>query len=317
MHKFIIRRIIALVPTFFGLSILVFLMVRLIPGTIVEQIIGSDALASRETINSLRAYFGLDQPIYVQYILWLSKVLTGDLGNSWRTGQPVLRMILDRLPITGELALLAIGVAMLVGIALGIVSAIKQNTFIDSFTRVIALLGLSIPVFWQGTMLILLLSVYLDWMPPVIWVPFWQNPITNLQILIIPAICLGTASAASVMRMTRSCMLDVLRQDYVRTARSKGLREYAVIAGHALRNALIPVITVLGTQLGYLLGGVVVVEQVFTLNGIGRMLLASIYQRDYPLVQGSILFVGVIFMVLNLVVDVLYGSLDPRTRYSD
>jgi peptide/nickel transport system permease protein len=317
MWKYIARRFLALIPALLGLSLIIFGLVRLIPGTVVEQLLGSEGLATRETIESLRAYFGLDQPVYVQYTSWLSRVLQGDLGNSWRTGKPVLQMIFDRLPITGELALLSILVSMVVGVSLGIVSAIKQNTPIDTFARVTALFGLSIPVFWQGTMLILLFSIFLNWMPSVTWIPFWQDPVENLKMLALPAICLGTASAASVMRMTRSCMLEVLRQEYVRTARAKGLREQAVIIAHALRNALIPVITVIGVQLGYQLGGVVVVEEVFTLNGVGRMVLASIYQRDYPVVQGSILFIGVVFMLSNLIVDVLYGFFDPRIRYSD
>ncbi len=317
MWKYIARRVVALVPALFGLSIIIFLMVRLIPGTVVEQLIGAEGSATEETIRGLRAYFGLDQPIYTQYLNWVGRVITGDLGTSWRTGAPVGQMILDRLPITGELAILSVLVSMIVGVTLGIISAIKQDTLIDNFARVVALFGLSIPVFWQGTMLILLFSVYLGWMPSVVWVPLWQDPLENLKILILPALCLGTASAASVMRMTRSAMLEVMRQDYIRTARAKGLREQAVIAVHALRNALIPVITVLGMQLGYQIGGVVVVEEVFTLNGVGRMIIASIYQRDYPLVQGSILFIGVVFMLSNLIVDVLYGLFDPRIRYGD
>ena len=316
MLKYIAGRVLALVPALLGLSILIFLMIRLIPGTVVEELLG-DATATPQMIAALRAYFGLDQPLYVQYFSWLGKVLTGDLGTSWRTGKPVLQMILALLPLTGELAILSVLVSMIVGVALGIISAIKQDTPIDNLARVVALFGLSMPVFWQGTMLILIFSLYFNWMPPIMWVPIWQDPIQNLQILILPALCLGTASAATVMRMTRSCMLEVLRQEYVRTARAKGLHEQAVIAVHALRNAIIPVITVVGMQLGYQFGGVVVVEEVFTLNGIGRLVLSGIYQRDYPVVQGTILFIGVIFMVSNLLVDILYGLFDPRIRYGD
>ncbi|MHB1416802.1 MAG: ABC transporter permease [Chloroflexota bacterium] len=316
MGRYMARRLLALVAALLGLSVLIFLMIRLVPGTVVEQLLG-DSFASPETITALRNYFGLDKPIYIQYFEWLGKVLTGDLGTSWRTGKPVLQMIFDLLPITGELAILSVLISMVVGVSLGIISAIKQNTLIDSLTRIAALLGLSMPVFWQGTMFILLLSLYFNWMPSIVWVSFWDNPIENLKILILPALCLGTASAASVMRMTRSCMLDVLRQEYVRTARAKGLHERAVIAGHALRNAIIPVITVVGVQLGYQFGGVVVVEEVFTLNGIGRLVLSGIYQRDYPVVQGTILFIGFIFMLSNLLVDLLYGFFDPRIRYGD
>ncbi|MHB1004900.1 MAG: ABC transporter permease [Chloroflexota bacterium] len=316
MWRYVGRRALAIVPALLGLSVLIFLMVRIIPGTVVEQLLG-DTLASKETIEALRAYFGLDKPIYVQYFEWLGRVVTGDLGTSWRTGKPVLQMISDLLPLTGELAILSVLVSMIVGVSLGIISAIKQDSWIDNVARVAALFGLSMPVFWQGTMLILIFSLYFNWMPSIMWVPLWQNPVENLKILALPAICLGTASAASVMRMTRSCMLDVMRQEYVRTARAKGLREQTVIVVHALRNAIIPVITVIGVQLGYQFGGVVVVEEVFTLNGIGRLVLSGIYQRDYPVVQGTILFIGVIFMISNLLVDVLYGFFDPRIRYGD
>jgi peptide/nickel transport system permease protein len=312
LAKYLVNRLLAMIVSLFGVTILVFLMIRLIPGTIVEMMMGTEALTSYETIASLRAYFGLDQPVYVQYYHWISRVLVGDLGNSWRMAMPVTQFILSRLSVTVELAFIAILVAILIGVPAGIVSALKQNSLTDSLARVAALIGLSIPVFWQGTMLILILSIVFHWAPPIDWTSPTQNLRANMEMMLLPGFCLGTASAAVIMRMTRSCMLDVLRQEYVRTARAKGLTEYVVLARHSLKNALIPVVTVIGLQMGYLLGGTVVVEEVFGLPGLGRLVLWAIYQRDYPTVQGAVLFIAVMFMVVNLIVDVLYAYLDPR-----
>ncbi len=302
--------------TLVGLSVLVFLMLRLVPGTVVEQLIGADAIASPAMVAELKRFFGLDQPWWQQYGRWVAALAHGDLGTSWRTGKPVVALILERLPVTIELTSLAVGFAMLLGIPAGILSATRRDQTIDNVTRVGTLLGLSIPVFWQGTMLILFFSIYLRWMPPVMWVDFFADPGRNLTIMALPALCLGTASAANIARTTRACMLDVLRSEYIRTAAAKGLADRLVVLKHALKNALIPIVTVAGLQIGILLGGTVVVEEVFTLPGIGRLVLWSIYQRDYPLTQSTILFVAVMFMAINLAVDVLYGYLDPRIRYS-
>jgi peptide/nickel transport system permease protein len=302
--------------TLLGLTVLIFLMLRLIPGTVVEQMIGADAVASPAMVAELKRFFGLDQPWYVQYGRWLGQLAHGDLGTSWRTGKPVVALILERLPVTLELTLFSMTFALLLGIAAGIVSAVRRDRAVDNVTRVGTLLGLSVPVFWQGTMLILFFSLYLRWMPPVVWVDFSADWRRNLTIMVLPALCLGTASAANVARTTRSCMLDVLGSEYVRTAAAKGLTDRVVVLKHALRNALIPVVTVAGLQIGILLGGTVVVEEVFTLPGIGRLVLWSIYQRDYPLTQSTILFIAVLFMAINLAVDLLYGYLDPRIRYS-
>lgn len=309
-------RLYAMGLTLLGLTLLVFLMLRLIPGTVVEQMIGADAIVTPAMVAELTRFFGLDQPWYVQYGRWMRDLARGDLGTSWRTGQPVITLILERLPVTLELTALAVVFALLLGIPAGIVSAVRRDHAIDNVTRVGALLGLSIPVFWQGTMLILFFSLSLRWMPPVVWVDLWVDPLRNLTIMALPAICLGTASAASIARTTRACMLDVLRSEYVRTASAKGLADRAVVLKHALRNALIPVVTVAGLQLGILLGGTVVVEEVFTLPGVGRLVLWSIYQRDYPLTQSTILFIAVLFMAINLAVDLLYAYLDPRIRYT-
>ena len=302
--------------TLVGLSVLVFLMLRLVPGTVVEQLIGADAIASPAMVAELKRFFGLDQPWWQQYGRWVAALAHGDLGTSWRTGKPVVELILERLPVTIELTSLAVGFAMLLGIPAGILSATRRDQTIDNVTRVGTLLGLSVPVFWQGTMLILFFSIYLRWMPPVMWVDFFTDPVRNLTITALPALCLGTASAANIARTTRACMLDVLRSEYIRTAAAKGLADRLVVLKHALKNALIPIVTVAGLQIGILLGGTVVVEEVFTLPGIGRLVLWSIYQRDYPLTQSTILFVAVMFMAVNLAVDVLYGYLDPRIRYS-
>ena len=315
MARYVVVRLYSMALTLLGLSVLVFLMLRLVPGTVVEQMIGADAIVSPAMVAELKRFFGLDQPWWRQYGAWIGGLARGDLGISWRTGKPVVALILERLPVTIELTTLAVGFAMLLGIPAGILSATRRDRAIDNVTRVGTLLGLSVPVFWQGTMLILFFSIYLRWMPPVVWVDFFTDPRRNLTIMLLPALCLGTASAANIARTTRSCMLDVLRAEYIRTALAKGLAGRLVILKHALKNALIPIVTVAGLQVGILLGGTVVVEEVFTLPGVGRLVLWSIYQRDYPLTQSTILFIAVMFMAVNLAVDVLYGYLDPRIRY--
>jgi peptide/nickel transport system permease protein len=314
--RYLVVRLYSMALTLAGLTVLIFLMLRLIPGTVVEQMIGVDAIASPAMVAQLKAFFGLDQPWYVQYGRWIGQLLQGDLGTSWRTGKPVVSLILERLPVTLELTLFSVAFALVLGTAAGVVSAVRRDGAVDNVTRVGTLLGLSVPVFWQGTMLILFFSLYLRWMPPVVWVDFLTDWKRNLTIMVLPALCLGTASAANIARTTRACMLDVLRSEYIRTAAAKGLAGRAVVLKHALRNALIPIVTVAGLQLGILLGGTVVVEEVFTLPGVGRLVLWSIYQRDYPLTQSTILFIAALFMTLNLLVDLVYGYLDPRIRYN-
>jgi len=313
--QYLVRRILSTLLTLFGVSILVFLMLQLIPGTVVDQIMGMDAMVTKETVESLKTFFGLDQPIHIQYLHWVQNIARGNFGISWRTGKTVLGLILDHLPVTGELTFLALVVAFLIGVPAGVFSATRSNTVPDNVTRVLSLLGLSLPVFWQGTMLILIFSLLLRWMPALDYVGFFEDPLRNLYLMAMPSICLGTASAAMIMRMTRACLLEVLGQDYVRTARAKGLGERMVVYRHALRNAIIPVITVAGVQVGYLLGGIVVVEEVFTLPGVGRLVLSAIFNRDYPLVQGAVLFIALVFMLTNLLVDLLYSAIDPRIRY--
>jgi len=316
MTRYLVVRLYSMALTLLGLTVLVFLMLRLIPGTVVEQMIGADAIASPAMVAELKRFFGLDQPWYLQYGRWLGRLVQGDFGTSWRTGKPVVALILERLPVTLELTAFAMAFALALGGVAGIVSAVRRDQAVDNVTRVGTLLGLSVPVFWQGTMLILFFSLYLRWMPPVVWVGFFSDPKRNLTIMLLPVVCLGTASAANIARTTRACMLDVLRSEYVRTAAAKGLARRVVILKHALKNALIPVVTVAGLQAGILLGGTVVVEEVFTLPGVGRLVLWSIYQRDYPVTQSTILFIAILFMAINLGVDLLYRYLDPRIRYA-
>lgn len=304
-----------MVATLLGVSVIVFGMMRLIPGTVVEQLLGQSALVGEETIRALREFFGLDRPWYVQYFEWLGGLLRGDLGVSWRSNRSVLSLILSRLPVSAELAVLAVAWSMLIGIPMGVLAALRRGSTSDSVIRFASTLGLSVPAFWQGTLLILLFSIYLQWMPSIQWVSIRENVWVNLSIIALPALTLGTATAAMISRMTRSTMLDVLGHDYVRTARAKGVSEPRVIRHHALRNALIPVVTVAGVQMGYILGGIVVVEDVFNLPGIGRLLLDAVFQRDYPIVQSTILVGATLFMGLNFLVDLLYAVIDPRIQY--
>jgi peptide/nickel transport system permease protein len=314
MHRYIAARLLLTVPTLLGVVTLVFVVMRLVPGTIVDQILANGD-SSEEVQRSLRAFFGLDRPLYLQYLSYLGNLLTGDLGVSWRARFPATDMILYALPVTLELAALAALISMVVGITCGVLSAVNENTILDHVIRVLSLFSLSMPVFWQATMLILVLSLTVRW-APLGYVSLLDDPLKNLSLMILPALALGTSASASVMRMTRSCLLDVLRQDYIRTAQAKGLRHQIVVARHAVKNAMIPVVTILGLQVGSLLGGSVVVESVFGLPGLGLLILNAIGMRDYPIVQGAVIFTAVMFMLVNLLVDVLYGYLDPRIRLS-
>jgi len=315
VRRYVLLRTLSIVPALLGVSVAVFLMVRLIPGTVVDQMVGTEGSYNEESMRALRAFFGLDAPIHVQYARWLGAVLRGDLGTSWRTGTPVVQMILSRLEVTAELTLAAMLVAVAVGVPLGMLSARRENTALDHAVRLLSLFSLSVPVFWQASMLILAVSLWLNWAPAVDFVSVVRDPLRNLAIIALPGLALGTAVAAVFMRMTRSSVLEVMRQDYIRTARAKGLAEQGVLWRHALKNSLIPLITVAGVQVGYLLGGAVITEEVFTLPGVGRLLLWAVFQRDYPLVQGTILFISGLFMVSNLLVDLVYAYVDPRIRY--
>ncbi|MBV9596924.1 MAG: ABC transporter permease [Chloroflexi bacterium] len=313
MTTYVIRRVLAIIPVLFGISILVFLLVHLIPGDVAQILLGTQA--TDQQLETLRRTFGLDRPLPVQYVDWLSHILRGDFGVSFRTNRPVLPDLVSRFGVTVQLTLLSMVIALVVAIPLGVISAANRGRASDGLSRVVALFGLSIPNFWLGTLLILFVSLVLHWLPPVGFVSLLDNPWLGMQTLILPAIALGTAVAAFIMRMVRSSLLEVLRQDYIRTAHAKGLREQSVLYRHALKNAFIPVLTVIGVQIGYLLGGAVIIESIFSLPGMGRFLLDSISNRDYSIVQGGVLFIALVFCLVNLSVDLMYGWLDPRIRY--
>jgi peptide/nickel transport system permease protein len=316
MQRYLAQRLIAFIPTLFGISIIVFLVMHLIPGDAISAMIGTTFKLTEAQAAALRAYYGLDKSLPEQYWLWLTAALRGDFGLSVRSGQPVLREILARFPLTLELALLAMVIALFIGIPIGIVAAVKRDSILDIAGRMFALVGLALPNFWMGTLIILVLSVGFSLSPNSgDYTDFLKDPLANLKQLIFPAITLGFAFSASVMRTTRSSLLEELRQDYARTARGKGLRENTVIVGHCLKNALIPVITIVGLETGYLFGGAIIVEEVFALPGIGRLLLNGISQRDYAVVQGTIVFIAFNFVLLNLLADMAYAFVNPRIRY--
>lgn len=314
MGRYVLRRLLSMAPVLFLVSLIVFSLIHLTPGDPVLTMLGEEA--TPETIAAMRAKLGLDRPLPVQYLSWMGRVLQGDLGRSIRTNQPVSEAIAQRLPVTIELALLSTLVALAIGIPVGILSAVRRNSPLDTGSTTIALLGVALPNFFLAILLIFLFSVKLRWLPPIGYVPLVDDLGANLKRMIMPSLTLGTAVAAVVMRQTRSALLEVLDQDYVRTARAKGLNEARTVRSHALKNALIPVVTVVGLQIGGLLGGAIITETIFSMPGIGRMLIDSIFQRDFPLVQGVVLFTALAFLVTNLLVDLIYAFLDPRIRYS-
>jgi peptide/nickel transport system permease protein len=287
-----------------------------VPADYVTLVYGADETIPQVMRDALRRRLGLDQPIHVQYLTWLQDVAHGDFGYSFRGRRPVAEDLLRRVPVTVELAILSILIAVLIAVPLGVVSALKQNTQTDFWVRIISLLGVSMPSFWMAVLLLLLTSVYLKIRIPIMWADPIKDPLGNLQIMFLPALAVSTNLMGSVARYTRSGMLEVMRQDYVRTARAKGLKDRAVLFRHALKNALIPVITVIGLQLGALLGGSVIIEQIFGLPGIGWLMIQAISQRDYPVVQSTVLFIAAVSIAVNLIVDVMYVYLDPRIRYS-
>jgi peptide/nickel transport system permease protein len=316
MLKYILRRILILIPTLIGMSMLIFVMMRLLPGDIVDAMVGMDSTVTDEAKEELRASFGLNDPWPVQYTRWIGQILRGDLGTSFRSREPITDQLLRALPITLELALLAILISLPVAIPLGVLSAVRQNSKLDLIARVVGLIGLSVPSFWLATLFLLFTSLTFRWVPSVIWINPLQDPLGNLQQMALPALALAVQLMAVEMRMMRASMLEVLRQDYVRTVRAKGLGERAVLYRHALKNAFIPVITIIGIQIGVLMGGSIITEQIFGLPGIGWYLLQGIFNRDYPIVQVTTLFLAAIFVVINLLVDMAYAFLDPRIRYA-
>ncbi|MCR3921287.1 MAG: ABC transporter permease [Firmicutes bacterium] len=305
MSTYITKRLLMIIPVLFTVVFLVFFMVRLIPGDTAEVIAGEQA--SAQEIENIRKQLKLDQPIHVQFGHYMSGLARGDLGRSARSKRPVMEELMARLPNTVYLMLAAIFIAVVVGVATGTISGVKPYSIFDTLSMFVALFGISMPVFWLGLMLIIYFSVNLGWLP--------SGGSGTWRHMILPAVALATVPMATISRMTRSSVLDVMRQDYIRTARAKGLTEMSVVWRHALKNALIPVLTVIGLQMGTLLGGAVLTEKVFSWNGLGRLMVDSIVARDYPVVQGAVLLIATSFVFINLIVDILYGYLDSRIRY--
>jgi peptide/nickel transport system permease protein len=302
-----------MVPVLVLVSVVIFMIIHLTPGDPVLVMLGEEA--SPEARDRLREELGLNAPLPVQYVLWAGRVVRGDLGHSIRTHQPVSEAILQRLPVTIELSLAAMLVSLSIALPAGIISALRRNTVADIGSSILALLGVSVPNFFLAILLIWTFALNLRWLPPIGFVPLIQDVGANLRGLIMPAVTLGTALAAVTTRQMRGSLLEVLGNDYIRTAWAKGLREGLVIQRHALKNALIPVITVVGLQMGNLLGSAIITETIFALPGVGRMVVDSIFQRDFPMVQGIVLYLALIFLVINLLVDMTYAYLDPRIRY--
>ena len=312
MISFILRRAGAALIVLFLSSILVFVGIRALPGDPALALAGEESDAA--ALQQIREKYGLDQPVPVQYVRWLGLALQGDLGESTRTGLDVTPIIVERLPITIELALLSVLIGVVLGISAGVIAAVRRGFVADYTTTSVALVGISIPNFWLGLMLILVFAVHLRWLPASGYVPFFEDPIENLRHMIMPAFVLGTGLAAVVMRQMRSSMLESLGADYVRTARAKGLSEPVVVGQHALRNSLITVVTLVGLQMGALSSGAVVTEQIFVIPGFGRLTIDAIFERDFPLIQGVVLVAAAGYVLINLTVDVLYSLINPRIR---
>lgn len=319
MHKYVIRRLLMVIPILFGVSLVVFFIMRMVPGDVATMILmgpTGDVGARQEDIAALREKLGLDRPLAIQYLSWVGGMLTLNVGDSLWSGRPIFEEVLERFPLTLELAALSIVISVFIALLTGILAAVRQNTWIDYVFRAVSIAGLSVPNFWLGTMLILILSRYFFWSPPLGYTSFTDDPLVNLQQMIWPAVILGYSLAAVTSRMTRSSLLEVLREDYIRTAWAKGLSERSIVMRHAFRNALLPVLTLSAIQLGTLLGGTVIMETIFTLPGIGRYLVDSVFHRDYPVTQTIITIMAVKFVFINLIVDLLYGLIDPRIRYA-
>lgn len=325
MTQYIIKRALASIPTLFFVSIIVFGLLRLIPGDIVEQRLQEGGYVTEELKQQQREQLGIDRNPVVQYVDWATSAIQGDLGKSLWTGNSVNGLIKARLPISLEVVVLSLVLAVAIAIPMGVISAVNQDKPIDYAARLFTVFGLSVPDFAIATVLILFLTVWLDdvtfglwgpWLPPLDWYPFWTDPWMNFQAMIFPALILGYRLSAISARMMRSTMLEVMREDYVRTARAKGLSSNQVIMKHALRNSVIPVLTIMAGQIAFVFGGTVIIENIFRLPGMGRLTLESVLRRDYTVVQGTVMMMAFVFISVNLVVDVLYGFIDPRIRYS-
>jgi len=315
VHEYVARRLLLAIPTLLGVTLLIFLVMRILPGDVAFVILSEGGQASPEDVRKVREALGLERPLHVQYLAWLGDVARGDLGRSFWRNEPIATLILDRGSVTVQIAVMAVAFSWLIGLPVGLLAAAKQDSLLDLVARGTTVLGLAVPSFWLGTLIVLLLMVGFEWFPPLRYVYPWDDLWSNLQQTTLPAVVLGLFLAAYAARMTRSAALEVIREDYVRTARAKGLRELSVMFRHVLKNALLPVVTLSGVQFGALLSTSVVVEKVFNVPGLGRALVEAIAERDYMVIQNLALTYAAAFTVINLAIDLLCGWLDPRIRY--
>jgi peptide/nickel transport system permease protein len=316
LHKYLLKRFLLMLPTLFGVALVTFVLIRVIPGDVVElRYSGDRGAVSQEIIDRERARIGLDQPIWKQFLTWTAGVARLDFGTSMWTWAPIWEEIKLRFALSLQVAIMATLVAVILAIPLGVLSALKQDTWIDYSVRIFSIAGLAMPSFWLGIVIILVMLVTFKWLPPMVYTPFWVSPTQNLAQLIWPALAVGYRYSAVATRMTRSAMLEVLREDYIRTARAKGLMQKLILSRHALKNAMLPVLTVVALEFAFLIGGLVVTEQVFNLNGIGLLFVQAVAHRDYTLLQALIMLVAGSFIIVNFLMDVAYAWLDPRIRY--
>jgi peptide/nickel transport system permease protein len=316
LSAYVVRRLLLIIPTLFIVTIIVYLTARLIPGSVIDLMVAEQLLADEAQRQALVEDLGLDIPIHIQYVNWLGDLLRGNLGNSLWTDIPVLEEISGRLPVSVELGLLALIIGQIIALPIGVYSAIRQDSAGDYIGRSLAIVCIAVPSFWLGTMVMVFPALWWGWSPPMKYIPFFEDPMGNIGQFIIPSLILGMVLSGTTMRMTRTMMLEVLRQDYIRTAWAKGLSERTVVLRHALKNALIPVVTIVGMQLPTLIGGSVVLEQIFCLPGIGQYLLKVINQRDYPVISGINIIMATFVLIINLLVDITYAFLDPRIHYN-
>jgi peptide/nickel transport system permease protein len=316
MGRYILKRVLLMVPTLLSVAVLVFFLMRIVPGDIVElRFAGESAFVQKENLDKERARLGLDRPLWEQFLTWMAGLARFDFGTSMWTGAPILEEIKLRFALSLQLAVMATLVAVLLAIPLGVLAAIRQDTWVDYVVRIFSIAGLATPSFWLGIMFILALLIVFKWLPPMVYTPFWVDPVQNLAQLIWPALAVGYRYSAVATRMTRSAMLEVLREDYIRTARAKGLWQKLILSRHALKNAMLPVLTVIALEFAFLMGGLVVTEQVFNLNGLGMLFVESVAHRDYTLTQALVLLVAFVFIFVNFVVDLMYAWIDPRIRF--
>jgi peptide/nickel transport system permease protein len=316
MWKYLAKRFVLMFPTLLGVAIVTFVLIRVIPGDVVElRLAGDRGSVSQEMLDRERARFGLDRPVLEQFVTWISGVARLDFGTSMWTGSPIWQEIKLRAALSFQVAVMATIVAVLLAVPLGVLAALKQDSWVDYAVRIFSIAGLAVPSFWLGIVMILLMLIVFKWLPPMVYTPFWVNPWQNMLQLIWPALAVGYRYSAVATRMTRSAMLEVLREDYIRTARAKGLMQKLVLSRHALKNAMLPVLTVIALEFAFLIGGLVVTEQVFNLNGLGLLFVQAVAHRDYTLIQALVMLVAGCFIIVNFAMDIAYAWLDPRIRY--